>query len=435
MVAAQTVQRYVPALPLSVGQRNWMLFVLTLVGVCSSTDRAIITTVLEPVKLEFGLSDGQLGLLSGLAFASTYTLVILPAGALADRVNRRKLIAAALAAWSLLTLLCGAAQNFVQLLAARMGVGAGEAGGHAATLSSVGDLFPPERRATAISIYYLNAPAAALLAGAVGGLVTAAHGWRAAMVAAALPGLLLSLVLLFCRDIPREGSEHAKTAADAAAPSFGEALRFVGRQRALIHLIIGVALVTTIISGQGAFSYAFFMREHGMSLRTLGPLLGISSAAILTVVLLSSGMLADRLAKRDPGLRLWLIVAVLLVATPAVMLSYLLPQPYALALYLVHVLVTGVWQGPAFATAQNLAPPQMRATLASIMLLVNGLVGVGLGPVLTGFVSDAWSAQFGGGGLRAALILTTALGFWAALHFWLATRTLKADLARVQGPV
>lgn len=434
MVAVQTVREQArPAAPLSVSQRNWMLFILTLVGVCSSTDRAIITTVLEPVKLEFGLSDGQLGVLSGLAFASTYTLVILPAGALADRANRRKLIAAALAVWSILTGLCGLAQNFAQLLAARMGVGAGEAGGHAATLSSVGDLFPPERRATAISIYYLNAPAAALLAGAVGGLVTAAYGWRVAMAAAAVPGLLLSLVLLFCRDIPREDSNPAKPTTDAA-PSFGDALRFVAGQRALIHLIIGVGLVTTIISGQGAFSYAFFMREHGMSLRELGPLLGISSAAILTVVLLSSGMLADRLAKRDPNLRLWLVAAVLLFATPAVMLAYLLPQPYALALYLVHVLVTGVWQGPAFATAQNLAPPRMRATLASIMLLVNGLVGVGLGPVLTGLVSDAWSAQFGGGGLRASLILTTALGFWAALHFHLATRTLKADLARVQGP-
>lgn len=414
----------------SVIRRNWMLAILTLVGICSTTDRAIIGTVLELIKRDFSLSDAQLGLVAGLAFAIAHAIVAVPAGALADRVSRRKVIAASLAVWSVMTALCGAAQNFVHLFLARAGVGAGEAGGQAATLSSVSDLFPPERRATAISIFYLSSPIGTMLAGAVGGLIAAAYGWRVSMAAAAAPGFILCIVLLFFRDVPREPMTRAQQA--TAAPSFGDVLRFIRSQRALIHLFVGVALITLVMSGAGSFAYVFFMRYHHMNLRELGPIIGVTSGVVGIAMMLSSGLLADWLGKHDPRMRLWVIVVVLVAITPLVLLGFLLPQPFALPLYLTHILINGVWMGPAFATAQNLTHPRMRSTVAAIMYVVNGFIGFGLGPVIVGNMSDYLSTAFGDQGLRISMMLATALAFWAAAHFAMATRSLKADLARAQ---
>jgi MFS family permease len=415
---------------LSTARRNWMLAVFTLVGICSTLDRGIISTILEPIKLEFALSDGQLGIIAGLAFAIAHAVVAIPAGALGDRVSRNKLIAFSLAFWSLATAACGAAQNFVQLLIARMGVGAGEAGGQAATLSSVSDLFPPERRATAISIYYLASPIGAALAGAGGGLIAAHFGWRAALMVASVPGLLLCILLAVLKDVPREVTPKSTT---DTAPPFKDVLRFIGSQRSLLHLFAGLALITVVVSGQGAFGYSFFIRYHDMSLKEIGPLLGIASGVIGIGVMLGSGFLADWLARHDPRMRLWVIVAVFVAISPIVILGLLVPQPYAVPLYLTHILITGVWMGPGFATAQNLSHPRMRTTIAAIMYVVNGFVGFGLGPVILGRASDLLSIQFGDEGLRYAMILGAAVGFWAALHFYLATRTLKADLDRAQG--
>jgi MFS family permease len=417
---------------LSTTRRNWMLAMFTLVGICSTTDRAIISIVLEPIRQDFGLSDGQLGMLAGLAFAIAHAVVAIPAGALGDRMSRNKLIAASLLFWSVMTAACGAAQNFIQLFLARMGVGGGEAGGQAATLSSVSDLFPAEKRATAISIYYLASPIGAALAGIGGGLIAGLYGWRWAMMAAAAPGALLCLVLLFCRDVPREATP--KATATEKAPGFGEVLRFIGKQRALLHLFAGLALITLVVSGQGAFAYSFFIRVHGMDLKEIGPILGTASGVLGIGILLGSGVLADWLGKHDPSMRLWVIVAVIVAITPLVLIGFLVPQPYALPLYLTHILVLAVWLGPGYATVQNLSHPRMRTTIAAIMFVVNNLIGFGLGPVVLGRISDMLAAHLGPEeGLRWALFIGTAVGFWAALHFGLATRTLKAGLARAQG--
>ncbi|HEY3696671.1 MFS transporter [Phenylobacterium sp.] len=417
------------AQPLTIAQRNLMLALLTMVGFCGAIDRSIISTVLEPIKHEFGLSDSQLGMASGLAFAVAHAVVAIPLGMLADRVNRRKLIAVCLVGWSAMTALCGLGQNFAQLILARMGVGAGEAGGQAATLSTISDLFPAEKRATAISIYYLSGPFGLMFAGGVGGLTAATYGWRAAMLVAAAPGVVLALLLLLVgKDTPREGSPRLAPRSDA--PGLGKALRFIASQRSLLHLMAALAIITLVVTGQGAFGYAFFMRYHHMDLRELGPLLGVSSGAIGLASILTAGLISDRLGRRDPRLRLWVVVATLVAGTPIVMTSYVIPGPLALPLYLTHVLLLSVWLGPGIATAQNLAQPRIRSTVASIVYVVNGLIGFGLGPVVVGALSDGLAAQLGAGSLRAALLVVTALGFWAALHFHLATRSLTADLAR-----
>jgi MFS family permease len=382
------------------------------------------------VKNEFALSDSQVGVLAGLAFSISYGLIALPAGALADRTSRRKLIAAALGFWTLATAVTGLAQNYVTLLLARMGVGLGEGCGQPPIMSSVADLFPPEKRATAISIYYLNAPLAALIAGVGGGILTHEFGWRVAMAAVAAPGFVLCLVMLFCPEIPRSGGRDGK--ALAAAPPVRDVLRFIGRQRAILHLLVAVALVNIVLGGMGAFAYSFFIRYHHMSIKELGLIYGLTSAVISLAVILGSGLLADKLGSRDPRSRLWMIVVVFMATLPLVILGWLLPQPFAFIGYLFHLLFTGVWLGPAMATVQNLSKPHMRSTTAAIMFISMNLVGVGFGPVIAGALSDAWKANTGSDGLRFALICTTLIGFWAVAHFYMATRTLPADLERAQ---
>jgi MFS family permease len=415
-----------------------MLFVLTLVGTCSAIDRTIVSTVTESVRHEFHLSDAQLGLFTGLAFSITYALVALPAGAIADRVNRRLLMAGALAAWTAATMVTGLVRSYTFLLIARMGVGAGESSGQPAVMSSVADLFPAHRRSTAIAIYYLSAPISVLVAGAVGALLTADYGWRVAMAAVAFPGLVVSVILLFCPDIPRAVTAQpagAVAPADAEpAPSFGEVLKFILSQRSLVHLSIAVALATMVTSSLGSFSFSFFLRYHHLSLRQLGLVYSLSGAALFFVSILGGGFVADRLGRRDPKLRLWVIIAFLLVALPAI-ITGCLASSIAIALpgYLFSGMVTGVWFGPATGTAQNLARPQMRSRVAAILFVLQNVVGVGLGPWITGEVSDLWRAHAHTDGLRFALIVTTLAGFWAALHFVLATRTLEKDLARAAG--
>ena len=408
-----------------------MLALFTLVGICSILDRSIVAIVLEPIKLEFHLSDSQLGIIAGLAFAIAHALVAIPAGALGDRISRNKLIAASLFVWSAMTFLCGIAQSFIQLVIGRMGIGAGEAGAQAATLSSVADLFPPERRATAISIFYLSSPIGSAIAGIGGGLIAANYGWRTAVIAASIPGILLCFVMLLTSDVPRETVKRPAEEKASDAPGLLTVLRFISRRKSILHILTGLALVTLSVAGPSIFAYSFFIRVHGMNLKEIGPILGITSGALGIAMMLASGFVADWLGKRDARRRLWFIVVVLVSVTPFVIAGFIVPQPYAIPLFLTHVLLVGFWTGPAFATVQNLSHPRMRSTIAGIMYVVLGFVGFGLGPVVVGQLSDILALQVGAdAGLRWALCICTGLGFWSALHFSLATRTLTSDLER-----
>jgi MFS family permease len=415
-------------LGLTARQRAGMLVTITLVAACSQVDRSIVGMVLEPIKHEFGLSDAQLGVTQGLAFAIAHAIVAVPLGFLADRTNRRNLIAACLVVWSVMTALCGFAGNFSQLLLARMGVGAGEAGGQSASLSVVSDLYTEKRRATAIAIFYLSSPIGAMLAGFLGGPITAAYGWRAALLIAGVPGLVMAVVLLlFGKEPPRESSSRAPDS--RAAPSFGEVLRFIRGQPALLHLIVGLALITFTLSGIASFAVSFFIRYHGMTQREMGSILGLAGAAT-ALVMLGSGLWADRLGRRDPRWRLWLIVPVEFAVTILLLIAYTAGGTLALPVFLAAYLLTQVWIGPGLATAQSLTPSRMRATSAAILYVIINLLGFGFGPVILGALSDAFAAHAGMDGLRRALIFVSLLNVWGALHVFLAARTLKTGLAR-----
>lgn len=419
------------AAPLSIRQRNTMLILLMLVGVCSTMDRAMAGLLLEPIKKAFSLSDAQLGMVAGLAFALAHAVVSVPAGALADRVNRTRLIASALAVWSVMTALCGLAASFPMLLLARMGVGAGEAGGQSACLSVVSDLFPERQRATAVSIYMVSSPIGGIISGALIGVLVASHGWRGAMIAASVPGVVMAVVLVLAgREPPREGlrEDVVKT----PGPALGEIVGFILSQRALIHLFIGLALVTFTVSALGAFGPSFFIRYHHMKLQQIAPILGAASGVIGVSTMLGSGLMADWLGKRDQRWRLWIVSIALLAMTPFLLGAYMVSGPLALPLYLSNYLILNVWMGPGLATAQSLTIPKMRSTVAAIMFVVNGLLGFGFGPVIAGALSDALAPRMHAESLRGALVIVTLMNVWAAVHFFLAARSLAAGLARVR---
>lgn len=407
-----------------------MLGIMTLVGTCSQMDRSIMSMVLEPIRGEFTLTDAELGLLSGFAFSLAHAVVVIPFGLLADRVSRRRLIAGCMLVWSAMTILCGMAASLLQLLIARMGVGAGEAGAQSASLSIVSDLFDARHRASATAVFYLSGPAGAILAGILGGPVTAIYGWRTALVIAGIPGVFMAFALLLFGKEPRRPA--ASTTDAPAAPGLRAALAVIGRQRSLLHLLAAMTLATFVLSGVGAFGVSFFLRYHGITQSQMGALQGFVGAGA-TAALLAGGFLSDRLGRRDRRSGLWLVIVVLLIATPLLLAAYLQAGPSALLFYFGGALLGQFWIAPGYALAQSLVPARMRATGAAVQFILLNLIGFGLGPLITGLLSDALGAAgTETDGLRHALVGVTLLNLWAAAHFLLATRSLEADLDRAE---
>jgi predicted MFS family arabinose efflux permease len=411
------------------GSRHYTLLILGLVYSCNVMDRNILTILLEPIRREFGLNDSELGLLSGLSFAIFYAVAGLPLGAAADRVNRRNLIVLCLTLWSGMTAVCGLSRTFVQLLIARIGVGIGEAGGAPAAMAMISDLFPARQRATAISAFYLASPIGAMTALAGGGWVAQHYGWRWAFLAAGVPGLLLVLVLLLTVREPERGLSD-DTAAGPAAQPLSQSLRFIVSQRSLIHLIAGTALTVFVVSGIGTWSASFFIRIHGFSTAGIGPILAISTGVVGFIGTLAGGMIADRLGRRDDRRRCWALAVAALLTAPLITACVLVPSATAsIIFYTLYVLASFFWYGPVNGLCQSLVDVRMRATISSVVYLTGNLLGFGLGSQIIGLLSDWLTARFGVESLRYGMLIAALFSLWAALHFYLAARTVRQDLA------
>lgn len=397
----------------------WALALLVLVYLSNGMDRMIVAVLLEPIRQEFSLTDGQAGLLAGLAFAAANALAAIPFGLAADRFNRRAVVALAVAFWSAMTALCGVAQSFIQLVLARAAVGLGEAGGPAPSAALVGDLFPAARRASAMSVLFAAGPIGAALALALGGWVAERYGWRAAFWMAGAPGLLLALLLWLTVPAP----PRPAPAADVA-PARNDAVRFILGQPALLHGLAGLAIGTFVMSGVSSWMPAFFIRSHGVSLAMVGSTLALTQGAMAVAGNLLAGLLSDRLSRHDERWRAWTIAAALLVATPLLAGLLLVPTwPLALLIYALHTLFEQMFFGPGYALCQGLVPSRLRATVSSLLYLAAGLIGFGLGTQFVGSVSDAF-ARFGTGSLRYALLTLCLFRLWAAAHLWAAGRRL-----------
>ncbi|KQN26074.1 MFS transporter [Sphingomonas sp. Leaf33] len=417
---------------LALRRRTPTLALLTAAYFFSYMDRQILAILQEDIRAELLLSDTQLGLLAGFAFAIFYATLGLPVARLADRGNRVNIIAIALAIWSAMTAVCGLAQNFVQLLLARIGVGIGEAGSSPPSHSIIADLYPADQRAGAMGIYSLGVVLGSAFGTMIGGFVAHLYGWRVAMFAVGLPGIVLAVVIKLFVVEPRRGLSDVQIVADQqeahATPGFAAGFRSLFANRAAVHLVMGVTLTSMIGYGQTAFGPSFLIRSIGLSKVEIASIVAPIGAVCGTLSAVGGGWLANRAAKRW-GLyaQSWLVLAMKIVGLPLSFLFYLATDAWAaVPLYWLSLLLTQSYLGPTFALIQGLAPLRLRALWAAVTLLVINLIGLGLGPTLIGVISDQLKPSMGDAeSLRWAMLSFAAVTPWALFHYWRAGVLLK----------
>ena len=408
-------------------RRTMTLLLLTLTYFFSYMDRQILSILLEPIRADLKLSDTQLGLLTGLAFAVFYATLGIPVARLADRGNRRNIVAISLAVWSFFTAVCGVAQNFVQLLLARIGVGVGEAGSSPPSHSMIADLYPPERRAGAMAVYTSGVVLGGGFGTMIGGYLAHEYGWRVAIMAVGLPGIALAVVVRLLVVEPPRGMSEPDKPRSTEQPPLMDGFRTIWAEPAARHLVLAVTLTSLIGYALAAFGPSFYVRSFGLDVRTVGLILGPLVAIIGTISGVVGGILADRWARRR-GLHVqsWLVAILKTIALPFLLAMYLSPTVYvAVPVYAVAVLFQSSYLGPTFALLQGLAPLRLRAMWAAITLLVINLIGLGLGPTAIGAISDALRPTFGEESLRYASLTTAMLTPWAIFHYWRAGVLLK----------
>lgn len=393
--------------------RAWsVLLLLTFGFVLMSVDRAIPQMVAEPVKREFGLSDAELGLFIGVAYGLSYGVAGLLLGPLIDRYSRKNFIAATLAIWSGLTFMTGLASNFLMLLAARAGLGAAESGGNPASLSIISDVFPPERRSSAIGIYKIGVPLGILMASALVGWIASAHGWRAAFFVAGVPGFIVAASLYFFVQEPRRGGMDGAPVNAAYRPaSYREGLAFVFGDSRVAPFALGLLLSISASAALSGFSGSFLQRHHGLSLKEVGFYFGVGSAlAVLSPVTI--GMLADRVV-RGGHHRIFGFMAGLALLTGAVALGMVLASPTVLciACFLAWQFLSLGLTTPGMAELLTLTPAGMRGTVVALVSVSSMCVGFGTGPLIVGRLSDLiGGADSLGLALAAVLATNYALG-------------------------
>jgi MFS family permease len=411
---------------------RYALGLLLVVYIFNFVDRQIVTILMQAIKEDLQLSDAQLGFFSGTSFAIFYATLGIPIARFADRSVRRNIIATALLVWSAMTALQGAARSFGMLAIARIGVGIGEAGCSPPGHSMISDLFPPNRRATALSIYALGIPIGSAIGLFAGGWIREFFGWRTAFVVVGLPGVALALLVRLTLREPTRGHWDATGGRSATEPAepIGDVARFMLGLPAFLHLSFAGALHAFYGYGAAFFNPPFFERVHGFTPGQLGTLLGLVSITSGVAGTFLGGYLTDRLATRDPRWYAWAPGIATFVAIPFVFLFYLWPHPMqAVALSLIPALLGGMYLGPTFAVTQSMVPARWRAQASAVLLLILNLIGLGLGPQFVGFLSDLLAPRYGVESVRYALLLTVSVGAaWASVHYVMGARTLRRDL-------
>jgi MFS family permease len=402
----------------------YTLAVLTLISLFCYMDRIAVSILMEAIKHDLHLSDRQLGLLSGLAFALFYSTLGLPLAWLADRTPRVRLISVCLAIWSAMTALSGVARSFPQLFLARMGVGIGEAGCVPPAHSIIGDYFPRERRALAVSIFQaggsLGISGGLILIGMLGQQL----GWRTSLQIVGLAGVPLAILAFFTvREPPRP-----KPPADMAKESLFQALGVLLRRPALVHLALAYSIAGVCTLGFAQWSPTYLIRSFGLNMASAGAWTGVTSAVSGVLGLLFGGTIATWLTKRDARWEIWLPGIACATSLPffaAVMLTPTLGIVQVLKVFLTFVASVG--NGVSLSAAQSFAEPHRRALAVSLMFFLFSLLGQGLGPYVVGWVSDLLTPSLGKESLRYALLVSCAALPWAVTHYYLAARASVKD--------
>lgn len=418
------------------GDRWYVLGILTLVYALNIADRFSISTLMEPIRLELQLTDSGIAFLTGVALAVFYVTVGLPVAVLADRANRRNIIAIAIALWSGMTALCGLAQNYWQLLMSRFGVGIGEAGGTPPSTSMIADKFPPARRPMALTIFALGACVGAWLGSSLAGEVAERSGWRAAFLVLGIPGLLVALTVWLTVREPGRGQLDA-VSIPSQPVTFRATLRFLRTQKSALHLLLGLSVATLWSWGLMWWTPTFLQRSYHMSVRQAGSLLGPMHLIAGTAGTLLAAWLVNRRAASDrpyvPRLLAWVTA---LATVPSFALYWVTSERAATVLLWIFMPAVYFYIGPILGLLQNVVPPNMRATVCAIAIFIANVANLIIAPQCVGWLSDCFAASFGAGqeSLRWALLLLAPTGFWAASHLWASSRTICEDEARVVGP-
>jgi MFS family permease len=405
---------------------NYALWLLTAVYVVNFVDRQILSILMPSIQRDFQLSDTQLGILGGFAFAMFYATLGIPIGRLADRWSRKGVISISLLVWSAMTAACGFANGFAQLLVARIGVGVGEAGGSPPAHSLIAEYFPEEKRGTALSIFSLGVPIGILIGFLAGGWIDEFFGWRRAFLVVGLPGVVLgAVVALTIRESPRSAEQ-------AAVPSTREVFRYLFGLSAFRHAAFGSALYAFVGYAVIGWAPMFLQRSHEMTSGPIGTWLALIIGLGGALGTILGGRLADRFGASDRRAYVLVPAFALVAAYPPGFIIYLSDHTtLVLCALALPVIFGSMYQGPTFSVVQSLAPAPMRSTAAAVLLLVINIIGMGLGPSAVGILSDQLSDRFGVHSLRYAMLIVSTVYLWGAVHFWLASRSLRAELAAV----
>jgi MFS family permease len=413
-----------------VARRRYARYVLGLLfaaNVVSMLDRQVLTILVQPIQDELAISDTAMGLLTGLGFAFVYSLAGLPVARWADRGVRRSILAGGIVVWSALTILMGFAQGAGQLFAARMGLGVAQTTSGAPAQSLLSDYFPPERRGGAIAVLTIGGGVGIALALLMGGWVNQLYGWRTALMVAGLPGFLLALLVRLTLREPIRGAAE-QGVVDSRRYSTRETLGYMWGLRSFRHILATSALHAFASLGTSVWLPTFLARAHALGSGEIGSwLAGVSALGMIGTFL--GGRLSDRLGGADPRWSMWLPAISTAVAIPFYALFLLSStMPAGFGFYVFATFFGAMWAAPCFAMVQGLARVSMRATAAALLSLTLNLMGLGLGPLLVGVLSDWLTPEYGREALRYALLVLLVAHAWAGVHHLLAARTLREDL-------
>jgi predicted MFS family arabinose efflux permease len=412
--------------------RRYALAMIAAVYVFNFIDRQILAILLPAIKAEFGVDDWVLGFLAGSAFALFYATLGVPIALLADRSNRRNLIALSLTIWSGMTALSGVAANVFQLALARIGVGVGEAGYSPPAHSMIADYFPPEKRSTAMGIFTLGISLGIMIAYLGGGWLVQNIGWRQAFLIVGIPGLILALMFRFTVTEPQRGMSDGKVD-DGEKFGILAVARYLYRRKSFVHLSFGAGLSSFNAYAVLSFFPSFLERSHGMNLQQIGAYLGIIIGVSTGIGFVGGGYFADRIGSKNRRRSLQAVAAALLLGWVFVFPLYLLENPLlAIGVFFLPSTLSNVYLPTTFAQTQSLVSIRMRSVASAILLFIINIIGLGLGPQAAGILSDYLTATQGVDSLRYSLLTIGAItGPWTAWHFYKASRYIEADLARV----
>lgn len=406
---------------------------LAVVYMFNFIDRQILAILLPAIREEFQVGDTILGLLTGTAFALFYVTLGVPIAQLADRMNRRNLVAIALAVWSGMTALSGLALNIWHLTLARIGVGIGEAGCSPPAHSMISDYYPPEQRSTAMGVYTLGISAGIMLAYLAGGWVAQNIGWRQAFFIVGIPGLILAIVVRLTVVEPERGASEDRVDS-GSNPGLGVVLRFLLGRRSFIHMGIAAGLSSFVGYSVINFMPSFVVRSFSMGLAELGFWLGIIVGIAGGFGFFIGGYIADHIGKTGQR-RAFRFLALAMLASAAVNTAVFLAPTvvWCLTMLVIPTVISNFYLAPVLAQAQSLVSLRMRSVASALVLLLINTIGLALGPLLTGLLSDTLEPRLGSESMRYSLLIVSSVILpWASWHYAMAGRTIEGDLARAR---